>query len=284
MPRIFLLVFLLAHGNYCTAIAGWSGTGAYQLILFANMSNGAVRVRVLVVDDDAVSREVLALLLARQGYSVEAVESGDAALLRLREAQGSLPEVVLTDLQMPGLAGIELVRQIRAVCGPQTILLAMSGSEPAQDVRQVFDGFIQKPFSMEIFAAVIAGRTVAPAGEAILEDVTVLDQTIYEKLAASMRPERLGQLYALCLDDARRRIGAMRLAVSGGDDNAYRKEAHAIKGGCGMVGATELQRLAASMEMRGLDATNHVATLDEFLLGCERLERMLVAHEIEHKK
>jgi hypothetical protein len=33
-----------------------------------------------------------------------------------------------------------------------------------------------------------------------------------------------------------------------------------------------------------LDATNHVATLDEFLLGCERLEGMLVAHEIEPKK
>ncbi len=248
------------------------------------MSNGAVRVRVLVVDDDAISREVLALLLARHGYSVEAAESGDAALLRLQGVQDSLPEVVLTDLQMPGLAGIELGRQIRAVCGLQTILLAMSGSEPGQDVRQMFDGFIQKPFSAEIFAAVIAGLTVASADEWILEDVTVLDQTVYEKLAESMPMERMGQLYTLCLDDARRRIGAMRLAASGGDDNVYRKEAHAIKGGCGMVGATELQRLAASMETRGLDATNHVATLDEFLLGCERLEGMLVAREIERKK
>jgi HPt (histidine-containing phosphotransfer) domain-containing protein len=96
-----------------------------------------------------------------------------------------------------------------------------------------------------------------------------------------MRPERLGQLYALCLDDARRRVAAMRLATSMEDEEAYRKEAHALKGGCGMVGAVELQRLAAWMEARGLNATNHVATLDEFLLGCERVERMLVAREIE---
>jgi CheY-like chemotaxis protein len=247
------------------------------------MNNGAVRVQVLVIDDDAVSREVLALLLARHGYSVEAVESGDAALLRLREVQDSLPDVVLTDLQMPGLAGTELAHRIRAVCGSQTVLLAMSGSEPGQEILQVFDGFLGKPFTMEAFAEVFAGCSSSLAGEAILEDVTSLDQTIYEKLASSMPPERISQLYALCLDDARRRIAAMRLAASIGDDDAYRKGAHAIKGGCGMVGAAELQRLAASMEMRGLDATNHVATLDEFLLGCERLERMLVAHETKMK-
>ena len=248
------------------------------------MNNGAARVRVLVVDDDAVSREVLSLLLARDGYSVEAADSGDLALLRLQEAQGSLPEVVLTDLQMPGLAGIELARQIRAVCGSQTMLLAMSGSEPGWEVRQAFDGFLAKPFSMEAFQAAIAGRAAASAGETILEDVTVLDQTVYEKLVASMRPERIGQLYALCLNDARQRIEAMRLAAFRGDDDVYRKEAHAIKGGCGMVGAAKLQRLATSMETRGLDATNHVATLDEFLLGCERLERMLIAREVEARK
>jgi len=254
------------------------------LILFANMNNGAARVRVLVVDDDAVSREVLSLLLTRQGYSVGAADSGDAALLRLQEARDSLPEVVLTDLQMPGLAGIELACQIRAVCGSQTMLLAMSGSAPGQEVQTAFDGFLAKPFSMDALQEAIAGRAATSTGGAILEDVTVLDQTVYGKLAASMRPERIGQLYALCLDDARRRIAAMQLAASGGDDDAYRKEAHAIKGGCGMVGACELQRLATLMETRGLDATNHVATLDEFLLGCERLERMLVAREVDLRK
>ena len=248
------------------------------------MNNGTARVRALVVDDDAVSREVLSLLLTRQGYSVEVADSGDAALLLLQEAQGSLPDVVLTDLQMPGLAGVALACQMHAVCGSRVMLLAMSGSEPGQEVREAFDGFLLKPFSMETLAETLAGRSAISAGGAILEDVTVLDQAVYEKLAASMRPERLGQLYALCLDDARRRIEVMRLAASRGDDDVYRKEAHAIKGGCGMVGAAELQRLATSMETRGLDATNHVATLDEFLLGCERLEGMLVAHEIEPKK
>jgi hypothetical protein len=46
-----------------------------------------------------------------------------------------------------------------------------------------------------------------------------------------------------------------------------------------MVGAVELQNLATSMEKQGLSVTNHVVTLDEFMLGCDRLRRILVAHE-----
>ena len=71
----------------------------------------------------------------------------------------------------------------------------------------------------------------------------------------------------------------MQRAASKGDDAAYKREAHAIKGGCGMVGALELQTLATSTERRGL-SDDHVASLNEFVLACERLRGMLVAHEI----
>src|SRR6202012_889314 len=105
------------------------------------------------------------------------------------------------------------------------------------------------------------------------EGGVVLNEAVYEKLARSMRPERLEQLYALCLEDAEKRVMEMRRAATDGDDAGYRREAHAIKGGCGMVGADELQKLATSMETRGLDDTNYVASLDEFTLACNRLRR-----------
>jgi hypothetical protein len=50
-----------------------------------------------------------------------------------------------------------------------------------------------------------------------------------------------------------------------------------------MVGAAELQSLATSMEERGLTDANHVASLDEFMMACERLRRILVAHAGEEK-
>jgi CheY-like chemotaxis protein len=261
--------------------AEWYWSEAIDIVC-ALMDIDTAPVRILVVDDDAVSREVIALHLEGAGYAVETAESGDAALLRLGAAGGLQTAVVLTDLQMPGIAGRELGRRLREVCGGGTLLLAMSGSEPEEAVRRAFDGFLSKPFAMEALAAAIAGSGPSADG-AVGGDIPALNEGVYRKLAGAMRRERLEQLYALCLSDAEARIAAMRRSASDEDDVAYRKEAHALKGGCGMVGAAELQSLATSMEERGLTDTNHVASLDEFMLACERLRRILIAHTGEEK-
>ncbi len=105
-----LLLLVRGHGNYFTAILRGSGTEVRQLILFALRKNAVMPVRVLVIDDDALSREVFALLLQDAGYAVETTESGDEALLHLQKAN-PLPQVVLTDLQMPGISGNPLARR-----------------------------------------------------------------------------------------------------------------------------------------------------------------------------
>ncbi|WP_158943487.1 response regulator [Granulicella sp. S190] len=242
-------------------------------------------VRILIVDDDELSREVLTLLTEGEGYEVEAVDSGDAALLHLRQAR-QVPEVVLTDLQMPGTAGDELARQLRGLCGVETLLLAMSGSELEEGVGSEFDGFLLKPFTMDMLTGTLVnGRGESTRGQkatslSLLPDratpPTVLNEDTYAKLAGSMRASQLDQLFTLCLKDVEDRIRRMRKAASDGDSAAYRREAHAVKGGCGMVGAVELQSLATSMEERGL-CDDDVATLDEFMVAWERLRRILIA-------
>ena len=245
----------------------------------AQMNNDRTATRILVVEDDEVSREVFSLLLKGQGYIAKTVDSGDAALKHLSETQDALPEVILVDIQMPGTMGTELARQLRAIGETQTMLLAMSGSKPEETVRQAFDGFLLKPFTMEKLATAIAGGSAEATG-AVRQHVTALDEAVYDKLVESLRKEQLEQFYALCLTDAKKRIVVMRQAASEGDDAAYRREAHAIKGSCGMVGAVELQRLATSMEDQGIGVTTHVISLDEFILACERLHGILVARGI----
>jgi CheY-like chemotaxis protein/HPt (histidine-containing phosphotransfer) domain-containing protein len=239
-------------------------------------------VQILVVDDDALSRQVFALLLHSAGYSAETADSGDAALLYLQTAH-PLPQVVLADLQMPGTTGNELARQLRRLCSPSTMLLAMSASAPDDESDREFDGFLLKPFTMETLAAAISGATPGATKGSNGARATVLDDAVYRKLAESMRPSQLEQLYALSLTDAKGRLAAMQRAASESDDAAYKREAHAIKGGCGMVGAIELQMLATSMEKRGL-SDDHVASLNEFIVACERLRRMLVEREIIHDR
>ena len=260
--------------------------------------------RILVIDDDPMSRDLVVLLLEREGCTVEAAESGEAALGLLARG-GPAPDLVLTDIQLPGLAGAELARRLRDACGPATLLLAVSGSRPPAGAVSLFDGFLLKPFEIEQVIAALRARHRSPRHASTSKsaskirmnlevqtdlaepaetglgsasgDVPILNETIYSQLAGSMPAQQLVEMYALCLNDTRRRIARMRGSIAGRDQAQFVREAHAIKGGCGMLGATELHRIAARLETAGLDSsqTADVNSLDELSAACDRLERML---------
>jgi CheY-like chemotaxis protein len=233
--------------------------------------------QVLVIDDDALSREVIVLLLEAAGYIAESADSGEAAI-SLMQSSHSQPHAILTDLQMPGITGNELALRLRLLCGPAATLLAMSATAPEDHSARDFDGFLLKPFTIGVFTAALAGTAPKTTSGFQDEETAILDESTYLKLTASMRPQQLEQLYALCLADVDSRLSKMQLAAASGNDATYRAEAHAVKGSCGMVGAIELQTLATSMEKRGL-GDDHVASLREFPLAAQRLQRMLMARE-----
>jgi HPt (histidine-containing phosphotransfer) domain-containing protein len=95
-----------------------------------------------------------------------------------------------------------------------------------------------------------------------------------------MPSPQLQEMYTLCINDARKRIAGMRKLAVERDGVQFIREAHAIKGGSGMLGATELHRLAAALEVCGLsseqqESSREVNSLDELCAACDRLERML---------
>jgi CheY-like chemotaxis protein len=248
----------------------------------------------LVIDDDVVMRELLALLLDAEGRTVRTAESGDDALKLLTGlANTDLPSVVLTDLRMPGLPATALAQQLRLACPASTLLIAMSGSEPAAGVDQAFDAFLHKPFTVaELDAALERARTRAPAPlslsasaggkptprrkrkpvERVPAQVPALDEVIYAKLFAVMGATQLPQLYTLFMDDAPARVARMQQSARVNDEATFIREAHAIKGGCGMLGATEIHALANRMEAGGLACS---PLLVDFQRAFERLRRIL---------
>lgn len=258
--------------------------------------------RVLVIDDDDLSREVLELLLGDAGYEVNLAASGKEALANFAENE-RVPDVVLMDWQMPGISGNELARRLREVCGQSTLLLAMSGSKVLEE--RATDGFLQKPFSMEELEAALQVARSPAAKEPMFErpdramvseqasehpnherssiaisDAEVLDPQTFRGLETMVSKAPLADLYRQCVRDAERHVLMMRDASISGDDAALRKHAHAIKGSLGMVGARELQQLCAALEESGI-AGNHAATLAEFPDAIERLKRMLIARGVE---
>lgn len=216
----------------------------------------------VVIDDDELTRELTVLFAAQIGFRAVAVASGEEAVSLL--AGASCPAAVLADMQMPGLTGTPLALALRDCCSASTRIIAMSASAVALPELAGFDGFLRKPFSMEALEAILLGRTE-------LSDAT------YSSLANGMPRAQLMELYTMCLDDADRRIGLMRTLAAAHDSAAYERAAHAIKGGCGMVGALELAALAEDMEQNGPPGDGSTAPLDEFLLASARLRRILGA-------
>ena len=231
----------------------------------------------MIVDDDLLTREVLTLLAAEAGYEVSAYDSGEAALEAIAYTNAIKPDAVLADMQMSGISGDSLARSMRSACGPATKVIAMSGSAVPAERLQSFDGFLLKPFSIEDLRAALDARTPEQAKTAAAPNSDILSQSIFDAFEKSLPKEQLRLLYNMSLDDADRRIGLMRKTLQATDDDAYRREAHAIKGGCGMVGALELARLAAHMEESSAEAVDNIGALDEFLAASQRLRRILDA-------
>jgi len=107
-----------------------------------------VRGRVLVVDDEPTIGEVVSRYLARAGYDTAVAESGEDAL---RSAAGQRPDVVVLDLMLPDLDGLEVMRRLRQESHRRTaiILLTARGEESDRVVglRLGADDYVVKPFS-----------------------------------------------------------------------------------------------------------------------------------------
>ena len=98
--------------------------------------------QILVVDDDESVRESVAMSLIAAGYDIVAAEDGFRALLQLRK---NVPDVVLSDLDMPGMSGFELLSVVRRRF-PQISTVAMSGAYVGEEVPfgVIADGFFAK--------------------------------------------------------------------------------------------------------------------------------------------
>jgi signal transduction histidine kinase/ActR/RegA family two-component response regulator len=126
---------------------------------------------VVVIEDNVEVREMLAELLAMDGYVVEQAADGPEGLTRILSSH---PDVALVDIGLPGLDGYEVARRARDALGDSLLLVAMTGYGQAEDRDRAsaagFDTHLTKPVSVEEIEAVLArvhprsgARTTPPA-------------------------------------------------------------------------------------------------------------------------
>jgi len=134
--------------------------------------------RIIVVDDDAQLTRVLRTGLKSRGYEVRTVPDGMLALDTFNEWQ---PDLVITDLAMPVMDGLELCRQLRAVSQVPIIVLSAKGEEKTkiEALDLGADDFVTKPFGIdELFARVRAAlRRASSSGST--QATTVLEVGVF---------------------------------------------------------------------------------------------------------
>jgi len=246
---------------------------------------------ILLIDDDMVSREVMATVLTMGGYTLQTAVDG-AAALELLANPAFVPEVILMDAQMPGLSGTGLIAELRA--RSRATLIAMSGSNAPGEVAAAADGFLLKPFGSDELSSLLERRETQ-AGPAALEPVPGTDEPVVNaetlaQLRAMMPEAAVRQIYAAIVADLTTRLEALKTAIAIGDIAEVRRIGHAIKGGCGMAGATQAARLGARIEALGVlaeaekgttrggnDLDNSARLLADLRRAAHNLKRMLEA-------
>ena len=132
-----------------------SANCAYEVKVTDDMKSLRSGVRVLVADDDPAARDALAALLRAEGFEVTVADDGSQALARVQE---EAPDVLVTDLQMPGLDGIELLSRTREL-QPDLIVVLVTGFADVESavlaMQRGAEQYLTKPPQIEELVLVI---------------------------------------------------------------------------------------------------------------------------------
>ena len=205
--------------------------------------------RLLVAEDNEVNRQLALALLRRLGYDADVVENGREVLDALERERY---DVVLMDVQMPELDGLEATRQIRERRGssdaPRIIAMTANAMEGDRDecLAAGMDDYLSKPIRPEELSRALARCRPARADDA-------LDDAALGKLVSSLGGgdegrEAVRELVEMFLDDAAAQMATLHGAVERGDAEAARRTAHTLKSSGATFGARPFAELCRELE------------------------------------
>ena len=216
--------------------------------------------RVLVADDQPANVMVMQRLLERAGHRLQLVEDGEAVLNALESQQFDL---VITDLHMPGLSGLETIKQARFMQAghkrtPFIVLTADATPEAQMECERAGAyAFMSKPIVVEKLLDKLAeiGDGIVARTDEVSRPAVIADGAISRQIIDELRQMDLGEAFVQrflieCSRDARKAIDELEVTGTDARWDAYRDACHALKGAAGNMGAVVLaENASAAMRM-----------------------------------
>ncbi|MDH4028643.1 MAG: ATP-binding protein, partial [Nitrospirota bacterium] len=214
--------------------------------------------KILVAEDNAVSREVAVLQLAEKGYAVKVACNGREVLEALKRESF---DVVLMDIQMPELDGIEAAKIIRASkdegLDPDIPIIAMTAhvfnEDKVECIEAGMDGFITKPVRAEeiireIMRVLIGKKHKDTKKTGIDEMRDIINRTeVLERIGGD--EHILEKIIRVFRADAPVQMEALKKALEAQDYILAQRQAHSLKGAAANIGAGPMSSAAAALEL-----------------------------------
>jgi signal transduction histidine kinase/DNA-binding NarL/FixJ family response regulator len=214
---------------------------------------------VLLVEDNATNQLVARAFLDRLGCRVEIAGNGAEAITAVARQRH---DVILMDISMPVMDGLEATRRLRAggVAVPIVAVTASASAGDAERFRAIgMDGCLLKPISLgglrAALAEALAGEpNTRPAATAGSEGKRmIIDHELLNGLRAEIGDEVVDTLVEAACNDLAQVARTCQEALAGADRPAARTAAHALKGIAAAIGATALSARAAAIEQAAKD-------------------------------
>ena len=244
--------------------------------------------RILLAEDNKTNQQVAVAMLKRMGLAVDVVENGQAVLLNFQQNRSY--DLILMDVEMPEMDGLEATRRVRNLPGPAraTPIVAMTAHALSgfkeRCLAAGMNDYLMKPISLPELTAVIDRYTrptpatalpLAPAGPAAVVDVGE-----WQARTGAAR-EFLVELLPTYLLDTQTRLDRLAAVIAGGAGEEIARQAHSLKGASASLSLPEMQQLSTQLEEqagRG-DWVGTTATLANLVAAFGRVRQWRMAAE-----
>jgi signal transduction histidine kinase/CheY-like chemotaxis protein/HPt (histidine-containing phosphotransfer) domain-containing protein len=210
------------------------------------------RAHILLAEDNVVNQRVAVGLLTRRGHSVDVVANGLEALAALASSRY---DVVLMDIQMPEMGGIEATRAIRereASTGRHMRIVAMTAHAMAGDrdryLAAGMDEYLSKPVDRNALFAAVEPFPLAVRSRGESRPPPSAPIHLDEMRRRLGDDDLIAEITAIFLADCPVRLAEIKAAVDARDRDAIRTAAHALKGAAGAVSAAPVAECARALE------------------------------------